>query len=217
MAHSKALSRTEAFSDGVFAIAATLLVLDLTAQSLGNPTSNDALWQALLGMRGQFFSFVLSFVLIALLWMTHTGHFQRLERVDGLFLWLNTGRLMFVVLMPFATSVVADDSQFAVARMMLPAVYFGALLFGWLQWQWACARDGHLLLPESRERASAVALASGMPAVIAALVIPLSIFVGEWAFLLFVLDRPLTRLFGGRKGAWVDEARPSGPGESSPQ
>ena len=206
MAHSKALARTEAFSDGVFAIAATLLVLDLTAQTLGNPASNDALWQALLSMRGQFFSFVLSFVLIALLWMTHTGHFQRLERVDGLFLWLNTGRLMFVVLMPFATSVVAEDERFMAARMMLPTVYFGALLFGWLQWQWASARGGHLLLPEARDRAGLVALSSGMPALIALLVIPLSIVVGEWAFLLFVLDRPLTRLLGVRRGAWVDEA-----------
>lgn len=111
--------RLEAFSDGVFAIAATLLVLDLSVENLGAITSNDQLWRALGSISESLLSFVISFLLLCMLWMVHARQFEHVVRVDNTVLWLNCLRLLGVVLIPFTTSLNADFSGLLLGRLVL--------------------------------------------------------------------------------------------------
>ena len=108
-AATQSTTRLEAFTDGVFAIAATLLVLDLTQHSLGEVGSDAEMWSAVGGMWELFLNFALSFLLLCLMWMVHVQQFEHVARVDATMVWLNNARLLFIVLVPFARS--ADDHQ----------------------------------------------------------------------------------------------------------
>ena len=74
--------RLEAFTDGVFAIAATLLVLDLTVNDLSGATTDAELWHGHVGMWPAISSFAISFFLLCLLWSIHVRQFEFIPRVD---------------------------------------------------------------------------------------------------------------------------------------
>ncbi|WP_261163961.1 TMEM175 family protein [Microbacterium sp. Marseille-Q6965] len=198
-AATQATRRVEAFTDGVFAIAATLLVLDLTTHSLGRVDSDARMWVALGAMTELFGTFVLSFVLLCLLWMVHVQQFERIARVDAVMVWLNSVRLLFIVLVPFATGLTTEYSEYLAGRLAMPTVFFLAILCSWLQWRWAMRRRD-VMLPELT---AAGATASGRGALsallIAAAVVLLSPAVGSIAFALFFLDTPLTRLLAAKR------------------
>ena len=190
-------ARLEAFTDGVFAIAATLLVLDLTSHPLGAVTSDAEMWDALRGMGSLFVNFALSFVLLCLLWMTHVRQFELIARADSTLVWLNSFRLLFVVLVPFATSLTTEYADYFVGRMALPTVFFLALVLGWLQWIWVVRRR-EVVAPDLAD-ADAGALARGAlsAVIIAAAIVALSPLIGSAAFLLFLVDPLLTRALRG--------------------
>ncbi len=192
--------RLEAFTDGVFAIAATLLVLDLTMHSLGEVDSDAALWDALAGMWPLFLNFALSFLLLCLLWMTHVQQFEFVARVDGPMVWLNNLRLLFIVLVPFATGLTTEYSDFVAGRVAMPVAFFFAILFSWLQWRWAVRRREVMLpgLTDAQARSYGRGALSAL--LIAAVVVVLSPLIGSAAFLLFLFDGLLTRALRGEGG-----------------
>lgn len=96
------VARIEAFSDGVFAIAITLLSLELVI-----PASED-LAAALGDLWPDFFALGLSFLVIGTYWVFHHRLFSSVVRFDSRLIWINLLVLFFIVLMPFSTSVVAD-------------------------------------------------------------------------------------------------------------
>jgi uncharacterized membrane protein len=95
-------SRAEAFSDGVFAIAITLLVLDLRLPGGGS------LPHELLQAWPRYFAYVVSFLTIGIMWMNHHTLFSHVSRVDRPLLVLNLLLLMGVVAIPFPTTLVAE-------------------------------------------------------------------------------------------------------------
>lgn len=99
-------ARLEAFSDGVFAFAITLLVLNLRDPVSGS-ASSTSLFQGLLGEWPTFFAFVTSFSTILIMWMNHHNLFNYISRIDREFMLLNGALLFFVTLTPFTTSLVA--------------------------------------------------------------------------------------------------------------
>ena len=191
-------TRLEAFTDGVFAIAATLLVLDLTAHTIGDVDSDAEMWGALVGMSELFLNFVLSFVLLCLLWMVHVQQFEHIARVDATMVWLNNARLLFIVLVPFATGLLTEYEVYYAGRMAMPATFFLAILFGWVQWQWAVHRREVMLPDLTAQQARAYGRSSLSALIIGGVVLVLSPWIGSVAFLLFLLDGPLTRLLGGK-------------------
>ncbi len=196
-------TRVEAYTDGVFAIAATLLVLDLTSDSFGTVASNAQLWTALATLWPNITSFVVSFALLSGMWVIHLRQFRDIRAVDGTLLWLNNARLLFVVLIPFTTALTSKYSDFVPGRVLLPLDFFFVALFGHLSWRWAAARSGHLMTPEAYARRAASS-AGGISAVIcAAIAVALSPWWGPWAFLAFslngILPRLLLGLFRGRE------------------
>lgn len=100
-------ARLEAFSDGMFAIILTILVLELRVPELEN--SSFAAFQAgLLDIAPKFFAFLFSFFIIAIFWINHHAIFHQIHKVDTKLLWLNIGLLFFSCLFPFITAFVGD-------------------------------------------------------------------------------------------------------------
>ena len=95
--------RAEAFSDGVFAIAITLLVLSLVVSGHGTLTSQ------LLAAWPRYFAYVVSFLTIGIMWMNHHTILAHVARVDRPFLVINLFLLMGIVAIPFPTALVADN------------------------------------------------------------------------------------------------------------
>jgi uncharacterized membrane protein len=93
--------RLEAFSDGVYAIVITLLILDIRIPEV----PSQRLGPALAGMLPQVFTYVLSFFVVGLYWFAHHRVSQNVQRIDGTFIWLNLVWLLFVSVMPFPTSL----------------------------------------------------------------------------------------------------------------
>lgn len=130
--------RLEAFSDGVFAVAITLLVLDLAPPAV----DDRGLLTALSDRWPNFAAFGLSFVIIGIVWVNHHALMATVRRVDRPLLFLNLVLLMSVVLLPFATSLFArflvqggDDSHLAAAIFSGAALFMSvgfALVHGWI-------------------------------------------------------------------------------------
>jgi uncharacterized membrane protein len=93
-------SRLETFADGVFAIAATLLILDVSAH--GPDLGHD-----LLHIWPSYVAYAASFLTIGVMWVNHHTVFEQIDRVDRRFLFINVGLLMCIAFVPFPTRLVA--------------------------------------------------------------------------------------------------------------
>jgi uncharacterized membrane protein len=105
---SEEFSRVLAFSDGVFAIAMTLLIVGVTVPVLQQGDSVDELADALNDLVGNIISFVISFLVIGRYWIAHHDFFARLKAVDAGLIWINLIYLMFVAFVPFPTALLGN-------------------------------------------------------------------------------------------------------------
>ena len=96
-------SRIEAFSDGIFSIAATLLVLELKP-----PSQNMPFWQGIAAQWPGFASFLLSFMFIGIMWINHHRMFTHVKRADDVLMVMNLLLLLGVVWIPYPTSLMAQ-------------------------------------------------------------------------------------------------------------
>ena len=145
--------RTEAFSDGVFAIVITLLVLDLT-----NPHYRPGgLGAALARQWPSYLAFGFSFVYVGVIWLNHHALFRRISRLDLGLNWINLGVLLGAVIIPFPTAVLAgafaegddNDKQVAVLLYALAAALMSA---AWLAAFSYLSRHPELLQPGTTPR-----------------------------------------------------------------
>jgi uncharacterized membrane protein len=127
-ADEKTTSRIEAFSDGVFAIAITLLTLDLRAPVLPPDTSGDAmhglLLQRLAAMWPNYAAYLMSFAVILVMWVNHHRIFALVRKTDQAFLFWNGLLLMLVSVVPFPTELLAKYFLTPAAKVV-SAVYAG--------------------------------------------------------------------------------------------
>ena len=120
-------SRVEAFSDGVFAVAITLLVLDLHI-----PVTHGSLVNGLADEWPAFAAFAISFLVIGIVWVNHHTLYHLLSHTDRVMLFLNLGLLMTVVLIPFVTALFADYVTTGGSEASIAGVLYNAdmLLMG---------------------------------------------------------------------------------------
>jgi len=119
--------RLETFSDGIFAIAITLLVLNLTVPKLADPL-NDSLLKSLIRMWPHYLSFLLSFIVLGITWANHHEMFRFIRRSNHIFLLINILFLMFITLMPFSTSILGQFLNEGGNQVIATAFYNGTLL-----------------------------------------------------------------------------------------
>ena len=120
-------SRLEAFSDGVFAIAITLLVLGITVPGRDGVLSSGGLFPALLALWPSYLGYVISFVTIGIMWANHHTIFHYVRRTDRYLLIINVFFLMCIGFLPFPTAVLADYLKDADHRQAAVAAYSGAM------------------------------------------------------------------------------------------
>jgi uncharacterized membrane protein len=111
-ADDRVLGRLIAFSDGVFAIAITLLIIGVV---IPEGTTDFNLNAVLSSLWPNYLAFLISFFVIGLYWIVHVRQFRFVRKYDSALLWLNLLFLLFIVIMPFTTSIVSRyESQTAV-------------------------------------------------------------------------------------------------------
>jgi uncharacterized membrane protein len=189
-------ARLETFSDGVFAIAATLLVLELSV------SSSDELGHALLHIWPQYLAYITSFVTIGIIWMNHHHTVSLIARTDRTMLFINNLLLLTVAFLPFPTKLVGDylrgEGEQAAALAYAGTLVVMAILH---QVWWQYARRNRRLIadetPDAALRAVDRAYWPGVPMYAAVFVVaffsPLAAVVVTFAIAAFYL--PSAALF----------------------
>lgn len=101
------LNRFEAFSDGVFAIAMTLLVIEIKVPDLSQAKASTAI-NTLIQTAPHILSYITSFLVIGVLWLNHHALFHLLKRVDRIALTINLVLLMCIAFIPFPTALIGE-------------------------------------------------------------------------------------------------------------
>jgi uncharacterized membrane protein len=117
-------NRLEAFSDGVIAIIITIMAFDLKLQDLPPAFTDADVWRTLAGVVPKILSYLLSFVVLAIMWLNHHVLFERLPHSDSKLVWYN----MFLL---FAMSLIPMPTNFLAAHPFLPqaVMFYGFVLF----------------------------------------------------------------------------------------
>lgn len=191
--------RVESLSDGVFAFAMTLLVLDIVIPSMRSINTNAELWQALRDQMPNFISFVVSFFILAAMWGVHMRQFEDLERVDRRFVFINNIRLFAVVLIAFSTGIAGNYPNLELARMILPVNFFLLAIISSWQGYYAMHVKPPLVANMDKADAKRHNLRSLFFVVFSALVMVGSYFVGTLAFLIFILMPVVIKLTERKK------------------
>ncbi len=169
--------RTEAFSDGVFAIAITLLVLEIRPPETG---AEGSLWSALLALWPSYLAFALSFFVLLITWVNHHDLMRLVRAGSRRFQLANGFVLFYVIFVPFPTAVLASHLAGPEINAAV-ALYCGTFVVGSIAWNLlytAIERD-QLFLPEADartvrhlRRALRVGLLTTVSATLLALVLP---------------------------------------------
>jgi uncharacterized membrane protein len=118
-------ARTEAFSDGVIAVAITLLALDLHVPSASSASS---LAHELGEQWPSYAAYVVSFLTIGIIWINHHAMLRRLVAVDHTIVMLNIVLLMTIVVLPFSTALLSEYLKAGEGDHLAAAIYGGSLL-----------------------------------------------------------------------------------------
>jgi uncharacterized membrane protein len=151
--------RLEAFSDGVIAVAITLLVFDLTTAGPGHGSLLHQLgdrWPA-------FVAYLISFFTVGIVWVNHHAVVANIRVVDRLVMFLNLTLLVFVVLIPFGTATMAEylrgggtDAKVAVALYAVILLGMGLSFFAIFEWTLRHDRAVRKPPPEALRRARVI-------------------------------------------------------------
>lgn len=129
--------RLEMLTDGVFAIAMTLLVLDLRVPELEHGFAPQELWRQLSHMLPNLLSFVLSFVVLGMYWTAHHTEFQYIKRLDHKLIWLNIFYMLAICLIPFSGALLARYYHEQIALVVYSVNMLIATGFHFVMWRHA--------------------------------------------------------------------------------
>jgi uncharacterized membrane protein len=138
------VDRVLALSDGVFAFAITLLVLDLAVPALSAAASSADLWQALSEEWVSFLSYLTSFFIAGVWWNAHNRNFQYLRDADSTLRWLNLVFLLWIALLPFFTKILDQYNTLQIAVVLYAIDQTLAGVFMGLSW-WYASRNHRLV------------------------------------------------------------------------
>jgi uncharacterized membrane protein len=133
----QSLARLAALSDGLFAIAMTLLVLDLRVPAGEAIHGEQDLWRALVGLTPRLVPYLMSFLTLGIFWVGQQTQLNHFTRTDRHLTWIHLGFLLAVSVMPFSTALLAEFIGYRTALIIywLNILVFGVLLFA--AWHYA--------------------------------------------------------------------------------
>jgi len=139
-----ATTRLEAFCDGVFAIAITLLVIELRPPAPESVDSAGALWRALAHLWPLVFAFLLSFLIILITWLNHHAMMSLVRGSNAAFVYANGLLLLGVAFIPFPTALLGEfiRSDHAAPAVVLYTAVSAVLALGWLAATGVALKDG---------------------------------------------------------------------------
>ena len=142
----QSVERLAALSDGVFAVAMTLLVLDLRAPAVEAIHSEGDLWGALGALGPRLLMYVLSFMTLGIFWVGQQTQLNHLARSDRSLSWMHLVFLFATSMMPFSTTLLAQFTNYRLALVVywLNIFLIGAMLYA----SWVCALGSGLVKPE---------------------------------------------------------------------
>ena len=151
----QSVERLAALSDGIFAVAMTLLVLDLRVPASEAIHNEHDLWRALVALSPRLAMYMMSFLTLGIFWVGQQTQLNHLKRSDRSLSWIHIVFLFAVSLTPFSTMLLAG---FIAHRLALIAYWFNILLLGaTLYFSWKCA-SGAGLVKEDMPAAVAAAI-----------------------------------------------------------
>jgi uncharacterized membrane protein len=154
-------SRVLALSDGVFAIAITLLVLEIHVPDLSGGKTLD---QALHEVRPSFVAFLISFVVIAIAWVGHRDFFSLIRRTDRNLVWLNILYLLPISVLPFGAALMARYDQESTALKMYGFLLLILAVTRMVVWLYVSTRPHLLYEPLSARLKTVGVLIAAVPA-----------------------------------------------------
>ncbi|HZD31011.1 MAG TPA: TMEM175 family protein [Candidatus Angelobacter sp.] len=144
--------RLAALSDGVFAVAMTLLVLDLRAPAAAAIHGEHDFALALLALAPRLLMYMMSFLTLGIFWVGQQTQLNHLERSSRSLTWIHLSFLFVVTMIPFSTALLAEFTRY---RLALLLYWFNILLLGaTLYWSWVCAVGSHLVKHDIPQSAS---------------------------------------------------------------
>ncbi len=139
----QSVERLAALSDGIFAVAMTLLVLDLKTPASEAIHSELDLWRVLVSLAPRILVYMMSFLTLGIFWVGQQTQLNHLSRSDRSLSWIHLSFAFAVSLTPFSTSFLAEHLAYRVALL---TYWFNILLLGaTLFFSWMCALDQHLV------------------------------------------------------------------------
>jgi uncharacterized membrane protein len=153
----QSLERLTALSDGLFAVAMTLLVLDLRVpvSAAGSAYTEHGLWDVLLKLGPSFAAYLLSFTMLGTFWLAQHTLLGILGRCDRTLTWISLGFLFVVSLLPFSAALLA---HFVRLRLAVGAYWLNILLLG-VALEWAARYGRKVLVPgDARQSRSRLAI-----------------------------------------------------------
>jgi TMEM175 potassium channel family protein len=143
MVEAHANARLEAFCDGVFAIALTLLIIDIRVPATEGISSTRELWRALQHLGPAVFAFLLSFAIILITWVNHHGALRLVNKSSASFIYANGFLLLTVVFIPFPTALLGAfvGTDHAAPAVVLYNAVLGIQAISWLLLSSAALRN----------------------------------------------------------------------------
>ena len=137
-------NRIEALTDGVFAVAMTLLVLDIKVPELEQSLSSGELPFRLLALWPKFLTYAISFVILGVYWVGHHMQLSFIRSADRPLLWINILFLLWVALVPFSTALLSEYTKHRLAIAVYGANLIAIGLTLALHWRYATAGTRHV-------------------------------------------------------------------------
>lgn len=185
------IGRILALSDGVFAIALTLLILDVVVPAT---TTDDELGKALLHLWPRYLAYALSFLVIARFWVIHHQTFRLIVRDDARLIYLNFLLLIFIAFLPFPTAVLGGHEGAPAAAVLYATAVFltSASSAAYL---WYATGSGKLIRPDvGRGQIRAMRARSMSGPVLFALSVPVAAIAPYIAEAIWIFAFPLARM-----------------------
>jgi len=139
----QSVERLAALSDGIFAFAMTLLVLDLRVPTLEAVHNEHDLWHSLIALAPRLVMYLMSFMTLGIFWVGQQTQLNHLARSDRSLSWIHLSFLFFVTVIPFSTALLAEFTEYRLALVAywLNIFFLGATLYA----SWGCATKSGLV------------------------------------------------------------------------